>query len=388
MMEEQMNCNDIYGLLTAYLDGEVTPEEKAYIETHLPGCPQCRAELKALSATQDNLSGVLRSRAEEASPSPQAWESLREKLDTKDNWLGKALKRLIPRSMVWRLATTTALVIVLAFAGSVWFFGGMGSPPPPVPSEAPAPILPAPMPRPVEFIETKAETSRSVYTPGEDIIVTFSFKNVSQKVFKIDPFPPDIEITHYVFGTSGLVRLFPAGDEIRVLEPEEIASYTITWDQRNESRQQVDYDYYNFKTPDIGTQDELFRSVGGVYIHPPEGVIEEVIEVDQTQTVNGITFTLKRVEFTASGLSFYVFNADSQKPVQPPETNIGEYSLDGGPVIEEGSVRGVSWRSNVDGYCYSWEMSRPVPKGTRELNFVITSFGEWEGPWEFTIFLE
>jgi len=57
MREEDMNCKEIREFLTAYLDGEVTPEEKAYIESHVPGCPDCRAELEAMSAMQTNLRG-------------------------------------------------------------------------------------------------------------------------------------------------------------------------------------------------------------------------------------------------------------------------------------------------------------------------------------------
>ena len=41
MKEQEMYCKEIWGLLTAYLDGEVTADERVYIEAHLPVCPQC-----------------------------------------------------------------------------------------------------------------------------------------------------------------------------------------------------------------------------------------------------------------------------------------------------------------------------------------------------------
>jgi anti-sigma factor RsiW len=81
-----MSCKEICELLTAYLDGEVTPEEKAYVEAHLPGCPQCHAELEALSVTQVSLRGVLKSMADEVSPSTEAWEKVRAQLESWRLW--------------------------------------------------------------------------------------------------------------------------------------------------------------------------------------------------------------------------------------------------------------------------------------------------------------
>ena len=87
MREEEMNCKEICELLTTYLDGEVTPEERVYIEAHLPGCPQCRAELEALSNTRASLRSVLKSMAEEVTPPVQAWEKVRARLKIKGSWL-------------------------------------------------------------------------------------------------------------------------------------------------------------------------------------------------------------------------------------------------------------------------------------------------------------
>jgi len=141
MREEEMNCKEICELLTAYLDGEVTLEEKAYIEAHLPGCPECRAESEALSATQDNLRGVLKSMAEEVvSPSAEVWEKVRARLDTdtKGSWLD-GLHRLFT-GRTWQVATVTAAVAVIAVVAAVWQFGGVGQAPPvPAPAPAPAP---------------------------------------------------------------------------------------------------------------------------------------------------------------------------------------------------------------------------------------------------------
>ena len=62
-----------------------------------------------------------------------------------------------------------------------------------------------------------------------------------------------------------------------------------------------------------------------------------------------------------------------------------EYSFDGAPMKEAGSS-GIRFLDN--GMKHSWDMLDPVPKDAKELTFVITKLGEWEGPWEFSIPLQ
>jgi anti-sigma factor RsiW len=40
-----MDCKELRAIADAYLDGEVAPGSRAEIESHLAGCPDCRAEL-------------------------------------------------------------------------------------------------------------------------------------------------------------------------------------------------------------------------------------------------------------------------------------------------------------------------------------------------------
>lgn len=51
-----MTCCESYAtLLSAYLDGECTPEETAQVREHLKTCPGCRAYLQELSLLHDNF---------------------------------------------------------------------------------------------------------------------------------------------------------------------------------------------------------------------------------------------------------------------------------------------------------------------------------------------
>jgi anti-sigma factor RsiW len=51
-----MRCDEVKSELVAYLDGELTPEVRDCIDSHLASCSSCRAESAALDSTCDLLS--------------------------------------------------------------------------------------------------------------------------------------------------------------------------------------------------------------------------------------------------------------------------------------------------------------------------------------------
>ncbi|HBA53983.1 MAG TPA: hypothetical protein DCZ04_05880 [Syntrophorhabdus aromaticivorans] len=51
-------CRDIQGKLTAYLEGDLTPEEKGPIDAHLACCPMCKAAFVDLQKTTDLVQGL------------------------------------------------------------------------------------------------------------------------------------------------------------------------------------------------------------------------------------------------------------------------------------------------------------------------------------------
>ena len=75
-----MNCTQTQSLLTAYLDGEVTPSEKAMIQAHLSDCSVCQQELTLLSTARSRVRTMLQHRTIHAVPSPQAWAQLEARL--------------------------------------------------------------------------------------------------------------------------------------------------------------------------------------------------------------------------------------------------------------------------------------------------------------------
>jgi len=50
-----MNCESIRAYIESYLDGTLTPLEAQIIEEHIKDCPECKGELKELSALRHGL---------------------------------------------------------------------------------------------------------------------------------------------------------------------------------------------------------------------------------------------------------------------------------------------------------------------------------------------
>jgi len=53
-----MACDEYKGLLSALLDGELPPEERARVEAHLETCPECRQLLEELRALDTQLAAL------------------------------------------------------------------------------------------------------------------------------------------------------------------------------------------------------------------------------------------------------------------------------------------------------------------------------------------
>ncbi|MBN1188448.1 MAG: DUF4232 domain-containing protein [Dehalococcoidales bacterium] len=226
---------------------------------------------------------------------------------------------------------------------------------------------------------------------GENAGIDLSFTNQAAKSGKIRPYPPVIKIIELPdeIPPAETVQAFPAGNGELELQPGESASYTINWDQKNSSGEQVPPGWYSLEVTLSTSRGSPVR----VLVLPPEGVMEKTFEVNQSRTVNGITITLERVELTASGMKVYAFNTppDYDLPqgpdLAPPHFMAlhadAEYSIDGGAAKRTFSS-GI--RFLEDGMQHTWDQYLdPVPRNARNLTFRITRLGDYEGPWEFEI---
>jgi anti-sigma factor RsiW len=70
-------CDSFQILLSAHADGELGARERAQVELHLSGCPDCRARLSDLRALSATVGALMARQAEEADFSRFADEVLR-----------------------------------------------------------------------------------------------------------------------------------------------------------------------------------------------------------------------------------------------------------------------------------------------------------------------
>ena len=97
-----MNCDDLKGLLPGWHFSELSADERAQVESHLPGCPGCLSEFITLKRSVELAEAGPR-------PSPEARARLREAV---------ALE-LAPRGKWWEpalaLSFAAASVVLAVF---------------------------------------------------------------------------------------------------------------------------------------------------------------------------------------------------------------------------------------------------------------------------------
>jgi hypothetical protein len=318
------------------------------------------------------------------------------------------------------VAATAAVILILAI--TIWQYSGIfqaGAPSPtispttkptttpmlttatatptarPTPTAAPTTTAPAPTPTPGPSPGVVFNVVPDVISPyGETAEINLSFTNMASETRTISPFPPEISIIELpdLQPPDKVIRAFPAGEDELELQAGESTSYSVNWDQKDDSGKQVPPGWYSVEVTLATSRSSACR----VLVLPPEGVMEKTIEVNQSETVNGITITLDRVELTATGIKVYAFNTppDYSLPqgpeLPPPQFMIlhafAEYGFDGG-VMKQTFPSGIRFLEN--GMMHTWEeYLDPAPKNAKELTFRITELGDYEGPWEFKIPLE
>lgn len=143
-------CDRVRNLLSAYMDGYLSPEETERVKTHLEECQRCREELDSLQATVDLV------RCLPIVTAPRSFEV--------------AVPRLIPRPAFFgtlRLATAVAAVFLAFFFTADVTHLFVES----VPTQVCQPeVTPLPLPATVEPLTGPSEGALENPTPSENIL--------------------------------------------------------------------------------------------------------------------------------------------------------------------------------------------------------------------------
>ena len=171
-----MKCEDINKMLAAYLDEEVTPEERRHVEAHLASCQKCQEELRTLASTRERLRLVLRAEAARVESSPRVWERVRRRIESKDSFweqLGTYVSK-----PVWRAAIPVAVVLIAI--GALWSMG----------------VLPgfksgtAPVTAPGLMAPESADASKSAPTVGQSRTPPSQSEQPVEIIYVSGPLPP------------------------------------------------------------------------------------------------------------------------------------------------------------------------------------------------------
>ena len=274
------------------------------------------------------------------------------------------------------------------------------APPAPAPVPPPAPALaPSPRPAPSPPFEVSAVPEEAHYLPGKSVEVNLSLTNVSSETIKVNRWPPEIQVRprhedETVFSVA-------AGTQPLEIKPGDMITVESSWDQKDTAGKQVPPGWYRITFRDINvTQGDRgfgINTAARVLIQYPQGTMEKIIDLNQSQTVNDITVTLESIELTAMGMTVYTFGTlpgynSSQEPFMEA---FAEYHVDGG-VVKQADSAGMQFLEN--GTRFTWKRLDPIPDDAKELVFRISTItlrsapGKPDesvaGPWEFRIPLE
>jgi hypothetical protein len=104
-----MTCHEYDALLAHDLEGDLSAEERASVETHLRECARCRglrAELVAIAAAARDLPVM--------SPSRDLWDGIAARIDAPVTALGATPHSVARRRPIWLVAAAAALVVATA----------------------------------------------------------------------------------------------------------------------------------------------------------------------------------------------------------------------------------------------------------------------------------
>lgn len=116
-MSRVTECEAIWDLLSAYADGEVTPEEARTVETHIAACPECARDLQFMRETSQLLAHT-----PEIAPPPGLREAIFAVTTRRPPWRERVRAALglsgAPRYR--RLAWVGSAACALALIGAGW----------------------------------------------------------------------------------------------------------------------------------------------------------------------------------------------------------------------------------------------------------------------------
>lgn len=324
----------------------------------------------------------------------QKLEEQEAKAQEKRGWLWN-----LAHQPVWQAVTAALFVIILG--GIMWGAGllrlsGPAAVPAPLPAPVPAPApapRPAPVPRPGTLFSVDASTNKTIYQSGEAVKIDLVMRNVSAQPLKIEKLPPILSLMQE--STRQPVYTFAAGNETLTLAPNQVASFSMTWNQMDYQGRLLTGSYYveleDLEIQGRAIQLNLDRPARFTIIPSPRSSGSTTFDLNQSQTVNDITVTLTKVVLTDSGVTLYTFISrppdytlvpGSSRPDRDYQASAAAYAADSNWLKE---ARAFSVEYLDSGMNQMWYIDEAIPAEARDVFFMVNNIGSWRGSWQFSI---
>ncbi len=89
-----MSCDEFKPMLTGYVDGELSAEQRAALERHLAGCKACKRDLASLSRLKEELA-MIRFREPSDVELERYWHSVYNRIERGLGWVLFSLGAII-----------------------------------------------------------------------------------------------------------------------------------------------------------------------------------------------------------------------------------------------------------------------------------------------------
>ncbi len=249
--------------------------------------------------------------------------------------------KLFPHEPVWQVV---AVLVIMFVVGTVLWSTIFRTPQPvivnvpsvtpPAMTSAPASMLPAttapasasPVYSSGTLLTAEANTDKPVYAQGEKVTISVSLRNVTSEPFTVDQFPPILSLMQ----SSGQpVYTFGAGKTSRTLAPGETVKYDEIWDQHDSKGRSVSAGSYYLELENIDYQGHtlqlnLTQTVRFDIVPTSSGIngAGRILNINQSQSVNGLTINLQKVELSDNGILVTAFVSSPPDYVLLPGTPV------------------------------------------------------------------
>ncbi|HXY74657.1 MAG TPA: hypothetical protein VEH58_04970 [Dehalococcoidales bacterium] len=232
-----------------------------------------------------------------------------------------------------------------------------------------------------------ASTDKPAYLSGQNVEIKISLKNDTADTLTINDFPPIVSVLNSETGLA--VYTFERTVTGVTLPPFATTSYSLNWNQTTSAGTPAAPGNYYVELEDInyqGNDIKLSLTTPARFTitdsSPAGNQVLNTINVNVSQTENGETMTLQRIEITGNGFNIYANTSRPANYTSSQYTATADYSIDSGWFQSAGNAAGIIAGNNIS---FIWNIGSAIPLNAGELIITLKSNWDISRSWQFTV---